>query len=139
MLTDIKWDKVGHMGMPPEFAAMLGDVMPNQVSTGIYKDAGFNSRGLSSQIDSNDYDNNHYGVADNVEQIIKKFPSINDEDGKYIIAYQRLSRDEEPQDGGWRWHKWGEYIGDKEPQCEYLAHEPEIESIIVFNVFKLVN
>lgn len=138
MLTNVKWDKVGHMGMSPELSMLVGDVTPKQVTTGVYSDAGFNTRRLSSQIDERDYDSCFYGVADNYAQIIEKFPEITAEGTKYVITYQRLNKDEQSPDGGWRWTKWGEYIGDQDPQHDYLYWEPEIESIIVFNVFKVV-
>lgn len=48
----------------------------------------------------------------------------------------RLLKSEESSDGGWRWHKWGEYIGTHKPQCEYLHDEPEIEEVWVFDVKK---
>jgi len=28
-----------------------------------------------------------------------------------------------PSAGGWRWHKWGPYIGGGKPKCEYLDDE----------------
>ncbi len=37
--------------------------------------------------------------------------------------------------GGWRWHKWGPYIGHQERSgCEYLDEEPNIESVFLFNI-----
>jgi hypothetical protein len=39
-------------------------------------------------------------------------------------------------EGGWRWHKWGEYIGKYEPQYEYLYDEPEIEKVYVYHIYE---
>ena len=36
--------------------------------------------------------------------------------------------------GGWRWHKWGEYIGKHNPQYEYLNHETEIDYVLVWKL-----
>lgn len=36
--------------------------------------------------------------------------------------------------GGWRWHKWGEYIGKHNPQYEYLDHEDGIDYVLVWKL-----
>lgn len=36
--------------------------------------------------------------------------------------------------GGWRWHKWGEYIGKHTPQYEYLDHEYGIDYVLVWKL-----
>ena len=36
--------------------------------------------------------------------------------------------------GGWRWHKWGEYIGKHIPQYEYLDHEYGIDYVLVWKL-----
>lgn len=36
--------------------------------------------------------------------------------------------------GGWRWHKWGEYIGKHTPQYEYLDHESGIDYVLVWKL-----
>lgn len=36
--------------------------------------------------------------------------------------------------GGWRWHKWGEYIGKHTPQYEYLDHETGIDYVLVWKL-----
>ena len=36
--------------------------------------------------------------------------------------------------GGWRWHKWGEYIGKHNPQYEYLDHETGIDYVLVWKL-----
>ena len=36
--------------------------------------------------------------------------------------------------GGWRWHKWGEYIGKHNPQYEYLDHEYGIDYVLVWKL-----
>ena len=38
--------------------------------------------------------------------------------------------------GGWRWHKWGPYVGKGEPTMEYLDDEDEFaDGIWVYHVF----
>jgi hypothetical protein len=37
----------------------------------------------------------------------------------------------------WRWHKWGEYIGTKNPQHEYLYDEDEsIQEVFCYHIYK---
>ena len=52
-----------------------------------------------------------------------------------VISVTEMRKDEQPEDGGWRWHKWGEYIGKQEPKCEYLYDEPNIDSVYVFHIY----
>ena len=36
--------------------------------------------------------------------------------------------------GGWRWHKWGEYIGVHEPRHEYLSCEKRIDYVLSYDL-----
>ena len=65
-----------------------------------------------------------YGVADNIEQIKEKYKEwIEKSDWVIEVTYIFQDKEKAGLDGGWRWHKWGEYIGTLEPQCEYLDDE----------------
>jgi len=94
--------------------------------------------------DFNEHYINQYGVADNVEQI-KEFyaKQIADPDNAYVIAVTPVFQDLENKwkGGGWRWSKWGEYIGKLEPQCEYLDDEdfgPDFKYILCFHLYKVI-
>ena len=78
-----------------------------------------------------------YGVCDEMDQLIEKFPALETSERKFVITFKQVVRDAEPKMGGWRWHKWGPYIGDQNPQCEYLADEPEIRHIFVYHIYEL--
>lgn len=81
-----------------------------------------------------------YGVCDSYEQILTKCPElVNDPKRGFFIFVTRLRKDEESERGGWRWHKWGAYIGDQEPQCEYLYDEPVIEQVFTFHIYEVTN
>lgn len=85
-------------------------------------------------------DPNHrgdFGVADTVEQVVEYYSILADDARNFIVDVAFLQKSDEPKEGGWRWHKWGEYIGTKEPQAEYLAHEPEIEEVVLFRLTEL--
>ena len=78
----------------------------------------------------------YFGVADNIEQVID-FYNKNEYglfSGNHVISYFEVRK---TPDCGWRWHKWGPYIGTQEPQCEYLADEPVIEKVICFSIYKV--
>ena len=81
-----------------------------------------------------------YGIADNVEQIkdyLKKYIDVPDE--KYIIAVTPVFQHKGEADG-WRWHKWGPYIGTLNPQYEYLDDEnfgDNFKYVLCFELYKV--
>lgn len=78
-----------------------------------------------------------YGVCDTPEQVLERWPSLETDPRRFIILFGEIRKDEQPEHGGWRWHKWGEYIGTKDPQCEYLADEDDIDSVLIFKVIQM--
>lgn len=79
-----------------------------------------------------------YGVADNYEQILNRHKYIADHPNKkFVILMTPIRQDEEPEVGGWRWHKWGEYIGTQHPVAEYIHDEPEIDMVYVFAIYRV--
>lgn len=78
-----------------------------------------------------------YGVCDNVQQLLDLCPEITDNpDREFFISLTPIVRAEQPSEGGWRWHKWGPYIGTHEPQCEYLYDEQGIDRVFVYHVYE---
>lgn len=78
-----------------------------------------------------------YGVHDSIEACMAQFgPALREAPGTYCISFVTMRKDEQPEHGGWRWHKWGHYYGAQNPQYEYLYDEPEIESVVVFEIHK---
>jgi len=81
---------------------------------------------------------NCYGVCDDVQQLLDRCPMlVEDPDREFAITLTEIRRDEQPADGGWRWHKWGPYIGAHEPQCEYLYDEEGIDRVFCYHVFEV--
>ena len=39
--------------------------------------------------------------------------------------------------GGWRWHKWGPYLGKHTPKCEYLDEEKNIDYVLLWHLYPL--
>ena len=78
-----------------------------------------------------------YGVADNLEQIVKFYNEGNFK-GNHVILCHTVKKNPNEPHSGWRWHKHGEYIGNRNPQREYFNDEPEIDEVIVFSIYKVV-
>jgi ribonucleotide reductase alpha subunit len=100
--------------------------------------------GLSKRYERNspmvDYFDNTvecYGVADNIEQIKEFYKDQIASNNPIVISVTEINKNTQPEDGGWRWHKWGQYIGTMEPQCEYIYDEPEIDSVFVFHAYSV--
>jgi hypothetical protein len=80
-----------------------------------------------------------YGVCDNASQVLDYCEkSIKerelDKDKEYIIVLTPIFKSSQSSTGGWRWHKWGEYIGVQNPQYEYIFDEENIDLVYVFEV-----
>lgn len=105
------------------------------------------------------YTANLYGVADNATQVIRHLENSvktylfrNDlEDdfwlGRALVKMIELYPEyklvllmtphvntKDCSWGGWRWHKWGEYIGLHEPQHEYLSYEKGIDYVLSYDL-----
>lgn len=79
-----------------------------------------------------------YGVCDSPMQFMEKIGNILDKlPEEYVVGFDKIVKKEE-EPGGWRWSKWGEYIGNQKPQCEYLYDEPEIEEVFLFTILRRV-
>lgn len=77
-----------------------------------------------------------YGTADTVQQVLMKYERvISNPDVKIVFCFHTIKRKDQSPDGGWRWHKNGEYIGTKEPQHEYLYDDTHIDEIVQFHVY----
>lgn len=84
------------------------------------------------------YQMSDYGVADTPEQVIKYFHNeIADPDHTYLITVTAMYRADQPADGGWRWRKWGPYIGNHRIQYEYLYDEKDIEVVWCFHIYEV--
>ena len=85
----------------------------------------------------------NYGVCDNASQVLDYYDSLYEqykdymEDKKFIILLTPMIREQQPECGGWRWHKWGQYIGKFESKCEYLYDEKGIDYVYCFNILEV--
>lgn len=77
-----------------------------------------------------------YGVADNLDQVIETF-KLDTIPEKVALFGTDIHKADQPKHGGWRWHKWGTYIGENEPTTEYLYDEPDVESVVCFHIYRV--
>lgn len=86
------------------------------------------------------YDNprKNYGTADNVEQILKEYPELLNSDRKFFITFYDIYRKDQPDWGGFRYHKSGKYIGKQNPKSEYLYDDKHIDKIIKFHIYEIL-
>lgn len=119
-------------------AALNGrNAQPRHIQTGVYEVGHFGGSAFLRNYDHYPSLNiGSYGVCDSVEQLLQKCPALVEDGRQFVITVAQISRADQPSDGGWCWHKWGEYIGDKSPQCEYLHDEPEIEEVLVYHIYE---
>jgi hypothetical protein len=90
------------------------------------------------------YHKSQYGVADSVDQLKEYFKEeIENPDRKFIITMTPVWQDKSNagKGGGWRWHKWGDYIGNLNPKCEYLDDEDfgdGFQYVICFHLIEII-
>lgn len=82
---------------------------------------------------------NAYGVCDSLRQLLKHFPELEGPEREFVVTLNEIRKEYQPEDGGWRWHKWGPYIGTQDPQCEYIYDEPEIQSVFVYHIYERID
>lgn len=81
-----------------------------------------------------------YGVCDSAENLLEvRGEDLNDPNRKFIIVLTEVGCDPSNggNGGGWRWHKWGEYIGAHDIQCEYLDDEEGIDSVFCYRILEV--
>jgi hypothetical protein len=77
-----------------------------------------------------------YGVADSVEQVLRYLEvGLLHPDRRYAVFVAPIFKGGQPERGGWRWHKWGIYIGDTPPEYEYLYDEDRHDFVVLFHVY----
>ena len=79
-----------------------------------------------------------YGVCDNYKQVLEKYKDLlNDANKNYVVGLSTVKREAQSSEGGWRWHKWGEYIGNQNPQHEYLYDDTHIDKVYCYHIYEI--
>jgi hypothetical protein len=80
-----------------------------------------------------------YGGCDSPEQFMGRIGNyLESLPDSYVVSFVELNKEDMVPEGGWRWHKWGPYIGTQEPQCEYLYDEPVITKVYTYGILKKI-
>lgn len=76
-----------------------------------------------------------YGVCDSIDQFMEDVGKcLREDERKFVVSFTHVEKS--PEDGGWRWHKWGPYIGRGKPEYEYLRDEKGFESgVWVYHIY----
>ena len=121
--------------------ALMNDNPPQtwRTTTGVYQIGHFNWPGARGAVEEYPElgDFNSYGVCDSYEQILEQCPALQDPNRQFVITITPIVRANQSPEGGWRWHKWGPYIGTFNPQCEYLYDEVGIDRVFCFHIYEL--
>lgn len=86
------------------------------------------------------YEFNCYGVCDSVENLLDKLGAVlATPDRNFFVTMVRVNRNpsNKGNGGGWRWHKWGPYIGSFNSQCEYLDDEEGIDGVYCYHIYEV--
>lgn len=84
-----------------------------------------------------------YGVCDNASQVMDYYDALYKEhedymkEKKFVILLSPMFKEDQPESGGWRWHKWGQYIGKFKPKHEYLYDEEGIDFVYCFKILEI--
>lgn len=133
---------------PGSMSAFLTSVIgkgrePKRLDKGVWQWPHWNpdiDLGVRPLIDAEfDYDApvSTYGVCDSPEQLLARY-DFEADPRTLFISMVEIRRENEPPDGGWRYHKWGDYIGTQNPQQEYLYDDKHIERVWTYHVYELV-
>ena len=79
-----------------------------------------------------------YGVCDNWKQLIERYPELSESSKNYCISITAIDPASQPEFDGWRWHKWGEYIGTQSPTYEYIYDEPVIDLVYCYHIYQIL-
>ena len=141
MLADVR---LGDSGLPAAIHELMG-INPAKVATGLYINCEFNFHNAVNRdewdslymFDDSEEDIPAYGVVDSLAQFVELFGvKLCASKHGYAVGFTEVKKSEQPSEGGWRWHKWGEYYGNYEPKHEYLYHEEGIEEVVTFSVLR---
>jgi len=125
-----------------EIEQSIDFLKPVRVYKGIYEHRGFSLNFREKQSHDLDYPRfenfSCYGVCDSWQQLLEKLPlEVKEGPIKYVIGITSIKKYDQEEEGGWRWHKWGPYIGIQQPTREYLRDEPLIEEVFVYQIYQV--
>lgn len=148
MLKDLRYNNVEPSLIYASIAQINGVDLSEEESyfehytTGVYRHDGYvyNFEGFLEEKCNANIINKWvaYGVCDNYKQVLEKHKDLFDDTNKnYVIGLSTVKREKQSSEGGWRWHKWGEYIGNQNPQHEYLYDDTHIDKVYCYHIYEV--
>jgi hypothetical protein len=112
--------------------------VPKKIQSGIYEIGHFGgSHFLPGYGQDAELSVNSYGVCDTAKQLLAACPELESDSSRhFVVTLTPLHREKQSKQGGWRWHKWGPYIGTQNPQHEYLYDEENIDLVYVYQIYE---
>lgn len=80
-----------------------------------------------------------YGVADSVQQIKQTYKFLDKSDRQFVCFITPIYREHQSDSGGFRFHKFGPYIGRHNITCEYLYDQTDIDVVYVYHFHEIIN
>jgi hypothetical protein len=147
-----------HMLTNPEFA-MKRDIIldiiaevngrevsgPTEIETGVFEIPHFSFDMLLWGRNNHDLSYPHidgipncFGVCDSPAQFLARYRELLQKDERpFVVSMTHIAK-KPGESGGWRWHKWGPYIGEGHPTQEHLDDEKEFENgVYVYHIYQL--
>lgn len=78
------------------------------------------------------------GVCDTPEQVLAHVPLLTTDPRRFIVFFTPVRKRDQPAEDGWRWHKWGEYIGTQPREWEHLYDEPHVDEVLVYHIVEVL-
>lgn len=123
-----------------------------QIKTGIYKGCwsksdlkdycGLEVEEYDSFLNKNNFNSSfreNFGVADNIEQVLEHYPELLESKDSFIVIFSDVYRKDQPKSYGFRYEKFGEYIGTQDIQHEFIYDDKHIDKVIIYHIFKILN
>lgn len=96
-------------------------------------------------MDNGDYDTEFpftdivadYGTCDSFDQVWEAYPQLLTDPRHFILRVYKVHKKDQSERDGWRWHKHGEYLGNRSEGYEYLYDEPNIDFVWSFSVIQV--
>lgn len=106
---------------------------------GVYERGDFGSSDFLKEYEQYpDLNIGSYGICDNIKNLLDTCLDLENSDRKFVITLTKIERDKEPSFGGWRYHKWGDYIGNQEPENEYIYDDKHIDVVYCYSIYEKI-
>lgn len=146
MLKDV--ERKAHLSPVAELVlSKIGSVNIERLDNGIFKIYCWSPEYLVEQklnpyydalIDRHGEGFNPFGVCDSYQQVLDLCPMVVDSEIPFVIFITPIKKCHQPPSGGWRWEKWGPYIGTQDSKREYLYDEPDIDLVYTYHIYQII-